>query len=393
MNDVPQKTKPATGVVQQATCNREERPLPKYAKGLLQIPQGTEGIYLEEAYRHRRIVRILEELFTGWGYLPAQVPIFDFFDTYRELIGEKGADSIYRLIDRDGDLLMLRSDITLFLAKQIGFALQKQDLPLRISYADSILRHQDREDISRNEFFQVGAELIGKDGIRGDIEIIALLSEVLTMLDLPDVHIHLGSRKLFSLITAGQSLSFEKNMAAMIEARDAEGLVSGFDDGPLNSHSRFFADLFFYIGEPDGLADLAASVPEGGVTFTNIKSELLYLIEISSIMETVYPETSLRIDLSEIGTQQYYTGVVFQAYAEGADRAIASGGRYDDLLGHFGSYCASVGFSLLLRKIESLVGRAERFDVPEASFVLDEDIRVALQAAQKARRNGGIAIL
>jgi ATP phosphoribosyltransferase regulatory subunit len=359
----------------------------------LQIPQGTEGIYLEEAYRHRRIVRTIEELFTGWGYLPAQVPIFDFFDTYRELLGEQGADTIYRLVDRDGDLLMLRSDITLFLAKQVGLALQAQDLPLRICYADSILRHQDREDISRNEFFQVGAELIGRDGIRGDIEIIALLSEVLTLLDLPNAYIHLGSRKLLSLMTVGQEASAVKQMAAMIEERDSDELGAAFGDGPLRDHAGILTDLFFFIGEPEGLDAMADRLPDAGAVFVEIKSELRYLTKISSIVEKVYPQTSLRIDLSEIGTQEYYTGVVFQAYAEGADRAIASGGRYDELLGHFGSACASVGFSLFLRKIESLVGRAERFDVPEASFILDDDLREALRTAKDVRSEGGIAIL
>lgn len=367
--------------------------MPKHTKGLLQIPQGTEGIYLEEAYRHRKIVRSIDELFTGWGYLPAQVPIFDFFDTYRELLGDRGADTIYRLVDRDGDLLMLRSDITLFLAKQIGLALQMQDVPLRVCYADSILRHQDREDISRNEFFQVGAELIGREGIRGDIEIIALLSEVLTLLDLPNAHIHLGSRKLLSLMTKGRETSAVMHLAAMIEGRDGDGLATAFKDSPLRDHAAFLTDLFSYIGEPDGLEGMASRVPDAGPAFADVEAELRYLIKISSIVKNVYPQTSLRIDLSEIGTQQYYTGVVFQAYAEGADRAIASGGRYDELLGHFGSTCASVGFSLFLRKIESLVGRAERFDVPEASFILDEDLCEALRAAKEMRREGGIAIL
>lgn len=365
--------------------------MPRYTKGFLQIPQGTEGIYLEEAYRHRRIVRSIEEVFTGWGYLPAQVPIFDFFDTYRDIIGERNVDSIYRLIDREGDLLMLRADITLFLAKQVGLALKAEDLPLRICYADSVLRHQDSEDISRNEFFQVGAELIGKSGIRGDVEVLALLIEVLSLLQLPDVYIHLGTRKLFSLITAEMESARSGDLHQSVVERDPQGVAEVLSGSALPA--KALADLFMFIGSSEEFAELRRGLQVAEGLSEILDPELDYLVQLSSIMHTAYPEAALRLDLSEIGGQDYYTGMVFQAYAEGADRAVASGGRYDELLGHFGMACGSVGFSMFLRKIESLVGRSERFDVPEASFVDDSDIITALQEAHQVRKAGGIAIL
>jgi ATP phosphoribosyltransferase regulatory subunit len=108
--------------------------------GLLQIPQGVEGLYLEEAFRHRKITKHIENVFTLWGYLPVETPVFDFFDTYSHLLDKNRAEQTYRLIDREGELLMLRSDITLFLAKQMSLALDEKDLPVRVFYADTILR-------------------------------------------------------------------------------------------------------------------------------------------------------------------------------------------------------------------------------------------------------------
>ena len=143
-------------------------------KRYLQVPQGTEGVHLEEAYRHRRITQDMFDLFTLWGYLPVETPVFDFYDIYRPLLGDS-SKNVYRFVDREGDLLLIRSDITLFLAKQMGLWLREEDLPTRVCYGDTILRHQDPEDISKNEFFQMGAELIGKSGFDADLEILLLL--------------------------------------------------------------------------------------------------------------------------------------------------------------------------------------------------------------------------
>ena len=85
-------------------------------KNLFQIPQGTESLSLKEASTHRRITDALEALFLSWGYFPVQTPVFDFFDIYRPLLKSASLEKVYRLIDREGDLLMLRSDVTLFLA-------------------------------------------------------------------------------------------------------------------------------------------------------------------------------------------------------------------------------------------------------------------------------------
>ncbi|NBC28948.1 MAG: ATP phosphoribosyltransferase regulatory subunit, partial [Spirochaetes bacterium] len=130
-------------------------------KNILRLPQGTESFHLGEALRHRERLRRLEDLYGSWGYLPVETPVFDFYDVYAPLMRSKAVGDVYRLIDREGELLLLRSDATLFLAKQLGLILQDEDLPVRVYYADTILRHQDPDDISKNEFVQTGVELIG----------------------------------------------------------------------------------------------------------------------------------------------------------------------------------------------------------------------------------------
>jgi len=352
----------------------------------LQVPMGTETIYIEEAYRHRQANEKLGNLFTSWGYLPVETPVFDFFDIYQDLIPfEK---DIYRLIDREGDLLMLRSDITLFLAKQMGLSLKDQDLPARICYSGTILRHQNREDISKNEFFQTGVELIGKADLDGDLEILILLHSTFQVLEIVPV-IHIGSQKLLNASVSVFDTSDRKKIMSMIKNRNFEDLKMKLKEKIDAERVDFLSDLFQFIGTIDELSTLILS----GKSYLN-EEETAALDELHFIMDSLNKlniTDSFVIDLSEVGYQPYYTGIVFQGYLDGVDSAVVSGGRYDNLLGKFGFETPSIGFSLLLRKIEDQLGH--KFSLPEYEKVEGVNFVEALKKAEKIRKDGRIAIL
>ena len=364
-------------------------------KAFLQIPQGTEGLYLEEAFRHRELIRHLENLFSGWGYLPVQTPVFDFFDTYRPLLDSGTVDKIYRLIDREGDLLMLRSDVTLFLAKQMGLALRPEDIPVRVFYSDVILRHQHSEDISRNEFFQVGAELIGKSGERADLEIIMLLIRSLELMELAGVTLHIGSRELFQAGFDRYSEQDRRAAITAITARDfssLERLMTAQGEPP--DRVRIVSSLYSFIGTPESFTGFLAECVKTGLLTQPEHRQLEYLESIVRGLVSVNAAGNLRIDLSEVGTQPYYSGIVFQAYMPETDAAIASGGRYDGLLGFFGFEAPSVGFSILLRKLEGRLGRPERFMPPVSRTVVENgSFAEVYRKAEELRAQGKAVVL
>ncbi len=273
---------------------------------------------MEEAYRHRRIVARLEELMTQWGYLPVETPVFDFYDTYRPLLGRQTQDKIYRLIDREGDLLMLRSDITLFLARQMGLHLKDSDLPVRVTYSDSILRHEDPEDISRNEFYQTGAELIGVGGTEADQEILLLAGETFRALDLPGTVFHVGSRALFHALGREYPAAGREELQQAIRIRDRHAFRRLLE-GP-EEKTAPLEELFFYIGPAE---ELNPDYPRLPAAFRPILQELLGMIQ---GVKEAEPRMTLRLDLSEIGEQPYYTGMVFSAYTPGIPAGPGGGG-------------------------------------------------------------------
>lgn len=309
------------------------------------------------------MIRRIEELFERWGYLPAQTPMVDFAELYQPLLPEENFRQAYRLIDREGELLMLRADITLFLAKQLGMRLSEEELPVRVCYADAILRYEARHDISKNEFFQSGMELIGVPGADGDLETLLLLKEALEAAGAERYALHIGSSALlhrtFDSLPPESPVS-EEHMRGLVIGRrfsELESELSRVVEKGRMKKARMEALLTLYqlVGTAEEIAagsrELRTELTDGEV------GEIDYLLSLYETLLQLRPasaEQPVRLDLSEVGSRSYYTGISFQAYVDRLDSAIASGGRYDALLASFGFAAPSVGFSMLPRKIASL---------------------------------------
>lgn len=372
---------------------------------ILRIPVGTEGVH--EARRHSRILRIIEDIFRSWGYLPVLTPVFDYYENYRPLLDRAREERICRFPDREGDLLMLRSDITLFLAKQMGPALRNSVLPRRVYYADSIIRYENDETISRGEFFQVGAELIGMPGREGDLEVLMLLREVLGALKLPEWRLHIGSRAVLNaVLDAGDApggraqvrarARAAESAGALLEIRDREGLMRLMGDlGLGNAEGR--CDLLLFMGSCDEFRECREGLIRGcgGDAARRIGRAVEDLTGLTAEMAEFASPDDIRIDLSEHGGQPYHTGFTMQAYVKGAGSAAASGGRYDELLGAFapGRGMPAAGFSLLMRKIEPL-SRAVDESPGDADAVRAEGRNFAERYRDARRKRGkGIPVV
>lgn len=362
------------------------------SRGWLRIPQGTEGFYLEEAYRHKMLTADVEQLLYQWGYLPVQTPVFDFYDAYAGLLSEEESRNVYRLIDREGDLLMLRSDVTLFLAKQMGIILREEDLPMRVCYADTILRHQNPEDISKNEFFQTGVELLGAADTDADAEVILLLRRTLDTIGVPGFFIHIGTRALFASTFADVDPPTRRALRRAIVLRDNDtiGRVCaslGMSPERINAVQR----LFGFIGSAAEFDLLMSSL--GSLLLPAEVEQARKLRDLCITLAEADEQGPYRIDLSEIGSQPYHTGVVFQAYVDGLDSAVAAGGRYDRLYGTFGFDTPAIGFSVMLRKVQEHTAVNIRYAPVSPQRATGDRFVDRFRDAERRRAEGGSVTL
>ncbi|MEX2445456.1 MAG: ATP phosphoribosyltransferase regulatory subunit [Alkalispirochaeta sp.] len=313
----------------------------------LSLPTGTETLQLHEAARHRRITRTLEDLFSLWGYDPAETALVDYFDVYRRLLSDEDVRQMYRAVDRQGEILALRADTTLFLAKQLGLHLTSDDLPVRVFYTDQIVRAEDRHDISNNEYQQAGIELVGLAHNEGDAEVLFLAVEALQALGLTDAVIHVGSHALVTACANEAGLD-TATVADLLRRRAFHDPILQELDAPLQRLTAF-------IG---GRADFETVRDELGSESTEISTTSDELIRVVSLLEAIIPvewRNRIRIDVSELGAYHYYTGIAFSAYIPDSNAAVLRGGRYDRLLEAFGFDAPSVGFSLFTRKLPAAV--------------------------------------
>ncbi len=302
-------------------------------------------MHLRESARHRRITRILEDRFELWGYAPVETPLVDYVEVYRELLPEPRLRDTYRVVDRQGEVLAVRSDTTLFLAKQLGLHLTTEELPVRVWYNDQIVRAEEEDEIAANEYQQAGLELVGSNGIESDMEVLVILQDTLQALDLGDAAIHLGSHRIIE--EAARTSSGGTSAGGNTDSADAEQLRSVVSRRrPIPEEfgvPRDVEELLRFIGSPEAFRKLLSGLTlPGPVRHAG-----------EALLERALPldhTPAIRIDTSELGAHDYYTGIAFGVYHPGSTAAIARGGRYDELLGHFGFDAPSVGFSMFTRK-------------------------------------------
>ncbi len=369
------------------------------SKALLQLPPGSAGLFLEEAAAHQEAIDATNRLFARWGYTMVHTPMVDFFDAHSHMIGEDEQHRLYRLIGRDGEVLMLRADITVFLLKHFQSLLKGADFPLRLSYSDSILRHEESIDISRNEHYQAGAELIGAEGRDGDGEILLLLCENLETLGIGRSAIHIGIRGILDACfpkLAGDTGSQEGAalLAAVADRQHDElyALMSSASDGRPESLYSPAADpqeivsLFSAIadaGSPEELAGI------GDCGLAEIRRELNYLEDLAGLVRSYFPRQEIRIDPSEVGRRHYYSGLAFQVYLPELPNAVASGGRYDRLIAEMGMENGAVGYQVMLSALQGPAakaggGVAQRLPKALANARLED----RYETARRLRREG-----
>ncbi len=346
---------------------------------LLQLPSGATGLFLHEAHSHRRQVEKLNQLYDSWAYLPVHTPLLDFSEAYTGLVSEADAKRVYQMFDRDGHLLMLRWDITLFLVKQIRSMLSPKCPVLRLCYADSIMRHEDAEDIARNEFFQTGVELIGKPGLEGDLEVLLLLQQAFEALRLrPSVHV--GSHSLIDAVSTELNSLQKEELSHAIKYRD-QAQIEALLGPNLASDAKLFSLICPAAQAPEVLAPHLKSIKPAS------RDAVEQLLTLLSNLLDIEPSFDLHLDCSEIGSQGYHSGMVFQAYLDGISGPAAAGGRYDRLLERLGSPSPAAGFSIMLSRLLAVLPESAQSELYHAQgSTFQERVADAKRERQQGRR-------
>lgn len=342
------------------------------------LPCGVRDLFLESAAKLSKLMAIWRQLFESWAYTEIIPPTYEHYDV---LMVGSDADferRIFRVLDREGNILALRPDVTTQVARVVGTKLYDLPLPLRFYYLTNVFRFEEPQAGRQREFYQAGLELIGAPGSEADAEMVAVLIEALQQVGLRGFQINLGQMGFFRAIVAELDLSTAQveELKRAIDRKDEAGLGKSLrewkvDDG----HAAALRELPRLCGGEEALERAASLAPNAGAlqAIDNL-SQVYDMLSAQGLAE------HLVIDLGEARGMDYYTGITVEGFSPGLGFSICNGGRYDELIGLYGRPLPAVGFGLGVERVLLALEEQGEQEVHLAPHLL-----VAAEAASMGR--------
>ncbi len=308
-----------------------------------------------EARLRRTIEDTAMSVFAAWSYEEVITPSVDYYDLFEQGMGQSEAQRGFRFTDNDGRLLALRPDVTSSVARMAATLLSDRPRPLRFCYAAPVFRQQPQSHAEwRRENTQLGCELIGVGGHAADLEVLRLATEILSRLDLHSSYcITINNVEIFNGVAAQLDLAApsREELRRLIDSRETAELQR-FLQQHANDEGRAFLQPTQLTGKQDVIRAARKVI-------TNARSvaALDSLEELWSAIESLGLASRFEIDLSDVSSLDYYTGLSLKVFVHGAGTSVGRGGRYDGLTGNFGRAEPAVGFVLNLDALTEVLAR------------------------------------
>lgn len=356
---------------------------------MFEKPIGVKDYLPDAAARLRHLEHQVMECMSQWGYSQILTPTLEFYDT----VGAASATEdrkLFKLLDRNGTSLVLRSDMTAPIARVVSSLLKDEPFPLRLSYHTPVFRAYEEKGARDAEFFQTGAELVGDVSPEADAEIISLAAASLESIGIPSFTIALGHvgylNCLFEEALGSQKAEQEELKQCLLDRNYVRYRERIHSFGLSKEVIRRLEAVLTLRGDQEILQK--ARETAGSSAAREAVDELK---EIWDVLEAYSVTPHVVIDLTMVMDFSYYTGMTFEGYAADLGFPVCSGGRYDYLMGQFGRPAPSTGFSLKTSRILDFVDEPPQ---PKRVLVLytRENRKEALKYVQKRRKEEHIII-
>jgi ATP phosphoribosyltransferase regulatory subunit len=286
------------------------------------LPLGLRDLLPPNAEIEAGAVGCMMAVFARHGYERVKPPLIEFEETLLRGAGAAMAKETFRLMDPISQRMIgLRADITPQVARIAASRLRKSPRPLRLSYAGQVLRVKGGQLRPERQVGQVGAELIGAEGVAADAEVIGLAAEALAGLGLTRLSVDLTLPTLVPAICAASGVTGDAadSVRAALDHKDAAKLaeVGG-------AASAVLGKLLAAAGPArralEALSRLA--LPAAAA------SEWKALGEVVALLAARAPGLAITIDPVENRGFEYHSGISFTFFARGVRGELGRGGRY-----------------------------------------------------------------
>jgi ATP phosphoribosyltransferase regulatory subunit len=319
-------------------------------------PPGTRDILPEEMRELRRLEAALVDVFERFGYGEVSTPTIE----YGEILAqgdERGAPTAHRFFDEQGDLVAMRSDMTIPIARLVSDRFAGEDPPFRLFYVGKAYRAVRPQRGQMREFTQAGIELVGSEAPLATAEMIAVLSAALDAVGLQRAVIGLGHAALYRQLLTDMGVSPPAQGPAL--ERLAEHDLVGLDAEVrrLGIGPREMETLLRIPALRGGREVLEEARALGGEAVTRAATRLEATLD---ALDERGAADRVRVDLGLLRDLGYYTGAIVEVYDPALGHILGGGGRYDELMSRFGRPLPAAGFALYLERVHVAVAEEER---------------------------------
>jgi len=297
-------------------------------------------------------------IFRGWrraahafGFSEYDAPVLEPLDLYKAKSGDEIEAQLFAFTDKGGREVALRPEMTPTVCRLVGAKANSLKRPIKWCSIGEFYRYERAQKGRERAFFQFNCEIFGEPGPEAELELISLLVQALTGfgLDADDFYIRLSDRTLWLHYLASLGLDDARSKAVLGAVDKYEKIGdAAFKDyveafGVLTEETKSKILSFLAI---KSLAALEAALePVGGEALTARLADWKKLLNGLAAMGL---GEFVEVDFGVVRGLAYYTGFVFEAFdRKGELRAIAGGGRYDDLVQKLGGPALpAVGFAI-----------------------------------------------
>jgi ATP phosphoribosyltransferase regulatory subunit len=307
-------------------------------------PSGTRDVLPDEMREMHAVVEAVRGVFRARGYGEVHTPALEY-----EQVLTRGdpaaADPAYKLFDEEGNVLVLRSDMTIPIARVVSTRYATADPPLRFCYVAHAYRSVRPQRGQDREMLQAGIELVGVPGPAGTAETLTVLCEALDAIGLEGYRVGLGDASLYPALLDANGVPAGARTAILheLQARDFVALERAVEGLRLGTEAT---DALLGVPQRRGgpeVLDAAGAAGDG----------------LRAVFAALPDSVAGRVifDLGLARSLAYYTGAVYEVYDAALGAPLGGGGRYDDLLGRFGRDLPAAGWAMNVERLHiALVG-------------------------------------
>ncbi|TVR69444.1 MAG: histidine--tRNA ligase [Spirochaetaceae bacterium] len=348
--------------------------------------------------RRKQLIRILEDQFHAFGFVPIDTPMLEYAQV---LLGKGGGETdkqVYRFEDHGGRDVALRFDLTVPFARYMAMHRNELYLPFKRFHISKVFRGENTQRGRYREFTQCDFDIVGTETLSSDLEIVLMIVSAFEALRVPGVTVHLSHRGVFN--------RFLRHHGAQDRGEEVLRVVDKLRKVGREATLEALTELTSREVAEKALAFIGAQGTYGEI-LTTIEDlsggpgpESARLRELGAALEQLVPAGTVLLDPSITRGLDYYTGVVFETFIKGAENigSVCSGGRYDDLVALYSRESmpgvgASIGLDRLLAALEELdVGTGEPAAVDLLITMQDTELTAHYHELARTFRAAGLRV-